>query len=295
MSHHFENMLDKIRENQSYTNIFQNIINVFSPYVLCHHFIGDEAWHWGILQHLPPGKNDLNSTNNLDIIENYDIVQCQLKFFGHFVKNILPRLNKKIVLITSQFEFISFDRSEETDFVLNHPNIVLWITTNPMYPPSDKYIPFPCGLSQFNLTVYAHLLLENEKSSEKETELAHMHVSNTNPCRALLPTAPKYSEQDFYNNIRKAKFMISPIGDRDDCYRHYECIGLKTIPISNVGEYYKPIFQENMHYCPIEEMIKAIQTNHVNYEYKPPDQNLISFQYHKDKIYGLIHQKRLCQ
>ena len=287
---YFQKMIQELSDNSSYNEIVSKMINVFSPYVLCKHFIGSELWYWNMLSKIPPGKNDINSTNNLDIIEDYDIVQCQVNFFNHFIENILPKIDKKIILITSQFEYPYLTRSEQTDFVLHHPNIVLWISTNPIYEPSERYMAFPCGLSQFNLSIYTNILLNKEII--KERELTHMHLSETNPCRDLLPKGEKYSEEEFYDNIRKSKFMISPIGDRDDCYRHYECIGLKTIPMSNVGDYYKDIFTNNMYYCDIDIMIESLRKNKVNFEYTEPDQNMISFEYHKDLVYKRIEKLR---
>jgi hypothetical protein len=287
---YFENMMKKFRINNSYDYIQENMINVFSPYFLCDHFIGNEAWQWGVLNKLPSGKNDINSSNNLDIIKDYDIIQCQWYFFSHFIENILPKINKKIVLITSDFEHVGPSRNEQTDFILNHPNIVLWISTNPIYEPSEKYMAFPAGFSPFNLSIYVDILLNKEII--KENELTHMHLSPTNSCRELLPKGEKCSEDVFYNNILKSKFMISPIGDRDDCYRHYECIGLKTIPISNIGDYYKEIFHDNMYYCDITTMIKSIETGIVEYEYKEPNQDLITYDYYKDIVYKRIEYLR---
>jgi hypothetical protein len=287
---YFENMIKNFRTNKSYDYIQENMINVFSPYFLCDHFIADEAWHWGVLHKLPQGKNDINSSNNLDIIKDYDIVQCQWKFFSYFIQNILPKINKKIVLLTSDFQLIGPSRNEQTDFILNHPNIVLWISTNPIYEPSEKYMAFPCGFSPFNLSIYVDILLDKEII--KENELTHMHLSPTNLCRELLPKGEKFSEKDYYNNILKSKFMISPIGDRDDCYRHYECIGLKTIPISNIENCCKEIFGDNMHYCNITDMVKYIETGVIDCEYKEPNQDLITYDYYKDIIYNRIQYLR---
>ena len=289
---YFEKLVQTLRDDSSYDTILKNIVNVFSPYYLCQHFIGDEAWKWGILSRLPPGKNDLNSTNNLSVIQDYDIIQCQLKFFPHFVMNILPSIHKKVVLITSQFEQQEFARNEFTDLVLNHPNVVLWISTNPIYEASEKYMPFPFGFSPFNLSVYTNILLNTEEIT-KTDEWTHMHLSPTNPCRDLLPKGEKYSEEEFYHNIQKSRFMISPIGDRDDCYRHYECIGLKTIPISNVSKYYADIFKEDMYYCDIQKMIEIIETNKIDYEYREPNRDLISYEYHKDRVYKRIQSLKV--
>jgi len=260
----------------------KHIVNVFTPYFLCNHFIGDEAWQWGILPKLS-GKNDLNSTNNIDEIQEYDIVQCQFKFFSHFVENILPKINKKIVLITSQFEKqCGFNRDELSDIVLAHPNIVLWISTNPVYTSSGKFMAFPCGLAPFNLSIYANTLLNTPII--KDTEYTHMHLSSTHECRELLPKGKKCYEEEFYNNIKRSKFMISPIGDRDDCYRHYECIGLQTIPISNVNEFHQPLYNNNMYICDIPTMNEIIEKNKVNHIYEPPNQDLICVEYYKNII-----------
>jgi hypothetical protein len=287
---HFEKMIDILKEDSSYDTILKNMINVFSPYFLCDHFIGNEAWRWGVLSKIPPGKNDINTTFNLDAIKEYDIVQCQLKFFDFFVCDILPLIKKKIVLITSQFEYEGFARTHLSDRVLEDPKIALWISTNPIYEPSERFMIFPAGFSPFNLSLYTNILLNKEII--KTNEVAHMHLASTNPCRELLPKVDRCSEEEFYDTIRKSKFIISPIGDRDDCYRHYECIGLKTIPISNVGEYYKGLFKDNMLYCDIQKMIEIIQTNEVNREYNEPDQNLISYEYHKDLVYDRIQSIR---
>lgn len=287
---YFEKLLENLRQDSSYDNIMKNVINTFSLYFLCDHFIGDEAWKWGILPKLS-GKNDLNTTNNIDAIQDYDILQCQFTFFEHFVNNILPNINKKIILTTSCFQNSFFtSRNEMTDMVLNHPNILLWISVNPIYPSSDKFMAFPLGLAPFNLSVYADTLLH--KPIIKENEVVHMHLSETNECRRVLPQVDICSEIDFYDNIRKSKFMISPIGDRDDCYRNYECIGLQTIPISNVNDFHRPIFMDNMYYCNIDTMVETINTNNVNYEYKPPNQDLICVEYYKDLIYKRIEELR---
>ena len=90
---------------------------------------------------------------------------------------------------------------------------------------------------------------------------------------------------EYLHNILKSKFTISTSGDRDDCYRHYECIGLNSIPIANIN--YREIFGNNMIYSNINSFIKIINkgkiigynesTNYIN-----PDILLID--YWRDKI-----------
>ena len=43
-----------------------------------------------------------------------------------------------------------------------------------------------------------------------------------------------------------------------------------------------------MYYCDIPKMIEIIETNQMDYEYKEPNQDLISYEYHKDSVYKRI-------
>jgi hypothetical protein len=81
---------------------------------------------------------------------------------------------------------------------------------------------------------------------------------------------------DYLTNLAKSEFVISTSGDRDDCYRHYECIGLNAIPVSNIN--YQEIFGNNMIYSTPDDMVKMVQSG-VTYHYSPPDKNIITIDY----------------
>jgi hypothetical protein len=98
--------------------------------------------------------------------------------------------------------------------------------------------------------------------------------------------------KEFYKKMGEAEFLLSPIGDRDDCYRHYECIGLGTIPISNIGETYKPIFNENMYYCDIDKMVTILDTGVIDCSYSMPNRDLICYDYHRDMVFNRITELR---
>ena len=84
----------------------------------------------------------------------------------------------------------------------------------------------------------------------------------------------------------KSTYTISTSGDRDDCYRHYECIGLNSIPISNIN--YKEIFGNNMIYSDINNIIKIIKYNRLpieNDKYKNnTNRDILLIDYWRDKI-----------
>jgi len=279
---YFERLMEDLKKDSSYETLLQKIINVFSPYYICQHFVGNEAWKWLGL-HRIPGKNDLLTTDNVSVIKDYDIVVCQVNYFEKFVRDILPRISGRIILITCQFEYPQLFRSELTDELRDSPKIIRWLSTNPIYEASDTYMAFPCGMCHWreNMTAYAETLLRGDTA---KSGVAHMHLSETNPCRDLLPKGPKCECADYYENIRKSQYLISPIGDRDDCYRHYEAIGLGSNPLSNVGDLYRPIFGDSMIYCGIDEMLKALETQAVSGDNGAPNRDLICLDYYVARL-----------
>jgi hypothetical protein len=86
----------------------------------------------------------------------------------------------------------------------------------------------------------------------------------------------------YLKSVSKTEFLISTSGDRDDTYRHYECIGLETIPISNIK--YTEIFDNNMIYSEPNEMIDMITSGKVNYIYSKPNKKILTIEYWKNKI-----------
>jgi hypothetical protein len=276
---------------------FNHIINPFSPIILCDHYVGNEIDSY--LHHPIYGpelssyksfiqsikKNNILKNNNLHTIQDYDIIYVEVKWFDAFVVNILPKINKKIVLITGQFIWPQVYLSKNTDFILNHPNILLWISQNPIYPNSAKYMAFPYGIAHYNLEKYGSALLKYDNNSNKSPNVINLPMSNgTNPCRSKFPVLPSMEVGEFYKKISDSKFALSPIGDRDDCYRHYECIGLGTVPISNVGSHYRAIFGENMYYCDIDTMVGILDNGIIDCSYAMPNRDLICFDYYKDIV-----------
>jgi hypothetical protein len=287
---YFTNLLDTINKNMTLPSLLQTIINPFSLYFLCDHFIGDE------LKFIPVNMEtkDLLKSNNLANIKDYDIVHVQVNYFEHFCVSILDKLDKKIVLTTGQWHSPQLTTSYLTEKVLNHPNIILWVSQNPIYENSQKYMGFPYGIYHGNLLDYAKGLLH--ANVKKVNEIAYLPLShNTNICRQKLPVLEKIPMSEFYKEIAKAKFVLSPIGDRDDCYRHYESIGLGAVPISNVGRFYKSIFTKSMYYCTIDEMLTILNTQQLNYEYAEPNKDLVCLQYYIDEVKNKIEEiKKLC-
>jgi hypothetical protein len=283
---YFNELISNIKNDKSEFNLLNQIINPFSTYFLCDHFFGTEIYRHGIK--IPDSKNDILKTRDLTLIKDYDIVQCEVDFFERFCSNILQKLNVKIILITSQWDYPQIYKSDITEEILKNKNIILWISQNPVYDNSDNYIAFPYGIRHTALLSYANKLVSSQNIKTIKVNHQHLTVEN-NKCRNLLPPVAKMNINDYLNEVSKSYFFISPIGDRDDCYRHYECIGLGTIPITNVSKYYKNLFGDNMYYTDITNMLSIINNKTLNdFEYFEPDKNLICYNYYKDQVLEII-------
>ena len=284
-------------------NYIEYLITPLAPYFICDHFISTEIHPKGKkyinfdILNLNLKANNLLKNKNYYTIKKFEIVQVQVDYFDFFYQVVLPILikrNIKIVLITSQFHFPQIQKNYKTDNLLNNENIILWISQNPIYT-NKKYMAFPYGICHHDVEHYVNFIKFNKIPNNKNIKLLNQYANADN---VLLPvnhirkkydifgksSGPHLNYKQFLSNILNSEFVISTSGDRDDCYRHYECIGLNAIPISNIDGGYKDIFEENMVYSNATEMINMINTNLVNYNYNPPNRDLLTIHYWRCKI-----------
>jgi hypothetical protein len=120
----------------------------------------------------------------------------------------------------------------------------------------------------------------NQKTSV-HPHLPPNHIRITEPLFGR-DSGPLLDFNTFLTNISRAEFVISPAGDRDDCFRHYECIGLGAVPVSNID--HQEIFGSNMICSNAEEMRRMVLENKVDYAYTAPDRDLLTTRYWVDKL-----------
>jgi hypothetical protein len=281
--YYYNRLLDTLKKENTIRARFANIINPYSLYYLCDHYYGNEIELEKIP--IPDDKHNLLKTRDRKCIRAFDIIHVQVNFISEFCDTILSKLDKPVVLSTGQWRYPQLHIGDLAENILNHPNVVLWISQNPIYVDHPKYIAFPFGILDSNLECYSNILL-SENSICKDRNIVHLPLDMyTNSCRSKLPHLEYMYAKDFYAQMAVSKFILSPIGDRDDCYRHYEAIGLGTIPISNLNKaLYSQIFGKNMYYCDIDEMVDILKTNHVNTQYTEPNKDLICFEYYLQDI-----------
>ena len=291
--------------------IFEEFVTPITPYLICDHYIATEVrLHKGEAVDGYPclhdtsnpnarpldvkiSANDLLKNQNYSTIKNFDIVQCQFRRFEYFFSNVLPFLKKnniKIILLTSQDHAPALTRSDMTDKCLNDENIILWISQNPIYCNHEKYMGFPYGIRQYSVAAYAEFVRKND--IRKSQTILNLHASAwpglpDNHIRKKYDifgknTIGRLPYEEYLNKVSMTNFLISTAGDRDDCYRHYESIGLGAVPVSNIR--YKEIFGDNMIYSDADEMVDMVTSGKVPYKYNRPNKNIISVRYWKHEI-----------
>jgi hypothetical protein len=288
-------------------NPVEYLITPLAPYFICNHFISTEihntldSKYIGITLNL--NANDLIKNENYNDIKNFEIIQIQVDLFDFFYDKILPIIiknNVKVVIITSQWHIPQIKRNHKTDDLLNNSNIILWISQNPIYTNNEKYMAFPYGILHHNIKNYANFIKSNNINTDKNIKILNQFASAqhnlpNNHIRKIFDifgknSGEKLNYKDFLTNILNSEFVISTTGDRDDCYRHYECIGLNAIPVSNINNGgYQDIFGDNMVYSNAEEMINMINENMVNYNYKKPNRDILTISYWVCKIHEKIN------
>ena len=292
---YFNKLINNIKINNNVNNLdflLNNLITSFSLYYISNHYIGDELERFNVP--VIPKSNNILKNNNIDAIKDMDILFVQNNYFDIFISDYLPNIKVNFILITGQWNLPQLHINEKTTRLLNDNKIFKWFSQNPIFK-HEKYIPFPYGLNYgYNLDnpeikIYANELLNiNNDKKENIINLPMNYI--TNNCRSIFEKMPYMDNKTYYKLMNDSKFILSPIGDRDETYRYWEAIGLGTIPISNVGSLYKDLFEDNMIYVnDTYEMLNMYKIN-LNLPYKIPNKNFICLEYWKDYIKNNIKQ-----
>lgn len=280
------NFFDKIEQIQKLPveDKYSKIINPLTPLFICDHYLGDDELNCKTyFSKCKIGNNLLDCKKK---IRKGDIIAVQIKYLNIFIHKVLPQLKQPIRLITHQWHLPQIHKNATSELLLNHPMIQEWYCQNPIYPLSEKYKPFPYGIMKNrDLETIVDDILLNRHVKKDKTLVSLWVNKKTNKSREILPDGNRTDMSEYYSEISKYKFILSPAGDRDDTYRHYESIGLGTIPIANVGENYKHIFGDSMYYVnSTKEMVELLENKKpLENKYKEPNRNIILTDYWVEK------------
>ena len=188
--------------------------------------------------------------------------------------------------------------SRRAGMMLDHPNVALWISQNPIYFRHPKYLPFPFGIRHTNLDRYMRFARTNHATAKTcrmanlyatvHSHLAAGHVRATHPIFGV-NSGLCMQYEDFLEKIAAAEFVVSTPGDRADCYRHYECIGLNAIPVSTIGREYEAIFGEDMLRMHADQLEQMLLNDASGFVYHSPNRDILAVDFWRNTI-----RSRLC-
>ena len=200
------------------------------------------------------GTSRLHDIDNFNpyAVRDDDLIFVKTDFVinGHFFTNFLDKIYCRFNLITGVSSYnIGRDGGDSYKKILNHPNLIKWICTNPPEEKSDKIVPIPIGFQEpdrpgGNQDLLEQIQQQRTPFDEKEDGIfLPYHDLTTNPDRAQLFQAlsklpfvhAQTQKQDlieYYTSLDKYKFVIGLEGRGPDIHRNYETLLVGAVPIS---------------------------------------------------------------
>lgn len=191
---------------------------------------------------------------SIAILQSNDTIYVTLDQVADFVNDILPLLEVDVVLMSGQREYIWAPLQSHVDAILQHVNVVMWFLQNlPRYGGSDPYhsklASFPFGIKQrvkdhplqaTNGEAYRQVfeasLQHTDRPRNQTMFVGYLTVTSNEKDRTSIPTSSTYlAPKEYYQAIASSWYIPSPNGDRPECYRHYEALGLGTAPLTQLS------------------------------------------------------------
>ena len=177
-------------------------------------------------------------------IQSFDTVYVNVKGLTMFVETILPNITTPIVLLVGQFHRVVRTIPKKTELALLNASCIVRVFTHNAgrhvhQPHHPKFAPWPYGVNpmpwRIQIYVKAFWSHQLDTPNKKTKGIMHGYLSNTNENRKNVPSGPKLNYTEYCEEIAQHRFILSPDGDRPECYRTYEAIGLGTVPITELS------------------------------------------------------------
>jgi hypothetical protein len=169
-----------------------------------------------------------------------------------FVNTVLDQLTKNIVVISGDWQYVEPAPNRAIHKLLNHTHVLKWFCQNlPIYGGANlfhpKIAPFPYGLKEggtsklnplpsFKLILFGSI--ENKSLINKTNIIFDGPLGRGDGKRSKVPqSSKKMAPAVYYAEMAKSMYVLSPNGDRPECFRHYEAIGLGTVPITELDPF----------------------------------------------------------
>jgi hypothetical protein len=211
----------------------------------------------------PPSEESIyNASQHLDggtvpMIQPYDTIYVNIEGLAIFIDTILPNISTPIVLLAGQWQRCKKLAKEKEEVLLASPYIVKLFIHSVNYHLHDwrnpKVAPWAYGISHARYSPSDPDHLEPYRRAfwmylhaNKTRGIMHGYLNrfSNRRRRKKVPSSPKkLTPTEYYDEMAQHQFILSPNGDRPECYRHYEAIGLGTVPITQLSLLTHPHFQ----------------------------------------------------
>lgn len=212
------------------------------------------------------------STGIFDHVQPLDTIYVINDKLPKFVKEELEFLTTDVVILTGQRHKRPTLDVSVVQTLLNHPNVIHWFCHNLDThldlktldsATASKISPFPYGLFQkkwwdsWSIRGYKEVFLESLEESRARPGIEKKSFTNCSiyigplrpwPWRVAkqIPGATlersenvtRIRRDHFFRELAQCDYVLSPNGDRPECYRHYEAIGLGVVPITELDTTY---------------------------------------------------------
>lgn len=165
-----------------------------------------------------------------------------------FIDNQLPHISVPFILITGKegctVSCDSFDVSgvskKAMEMLITNMYIRHWYTMNPKFR-HPLISGWPYGLQK--LKTYATVFDTCNYTAEQDQKVLRSHLGLFNrPSRLGIHSKPAVPFPEYLNQLCHHQYVLSPNGDRPDCYRNYEALGLGTVPVTELDPFLYDFF-----------------------------------------------------
>jgi len=241
----------------------------------------------------------IEKDNKIDLskIEENDVVFVESDLLDQFFRNILPRISKKIILISHNGD-INID-SSFLPFI--NEKITMWYAQNKITENSKiEFLPIGLENARFNTNGIVSNFLTNKYNKPHLNKilvgfsLSTNFKSRTN-CFENLKNGPntlqienKLSNSDYFEMLKSTRFVASPEGNGFDCHRTWEAIYLNCIPVLLKNNFTKNLI--NLPVLILDDwkefnLFSEEKLNKLYYEIISKDKSMAYFEFWKNKIF----------
>lgn len=198
-------------------------------------------------------KYILTETNVKSELKRYDTIFVLHTDVDDFTAKILPLIETDVIILT---EIPPHEDARMLDSnwhgIIESPHVKHMFTQNPWLV-HDKVDGIPQGIGRAmerSVSDFQQRMLQSLEVKNRTHKIFVSAISKyTNPKREWVPSGPYMRADTYYESMMNCQYVLSPDGDRPDCKRHWEAIGLGTKPVTMLNRtLYGPLFGDSVVY-----------------------------------------------